>query len=87
MPQLDVVTFFSQLFWLTAIFGVFYTLNVGKCLPVLGQLIKSRRKYLTSQRGGVSLMGDEGKVAFSSSQTEFIQDTGASRSRILGLRP
>lgn len=42
MPQLDIVTFFTQFFWLCLFFGTFYILCVKYFLPLLSRLFYIR---------------------------------------------
>ena len=48
MPQLDTVTFLSQLFWLVIIFGAFYLIVLTEILPSFSRVLKSRLKKLKS---------------------------------------
>jgi len=44
MPQLDIYVAFSQVFWFTLLFVIFYVLIVRDILPVLARSIKLRKK-------------------------------------------
>lgn len=44
MPQLDSVTFVSQIFWIFLIFAVFYLINVEHILPAIGSMLRIRVK-------------------------------------------
>lgn len=44
MPQLDLVTFPSQVFWLSIFFIVFYSLVAGYFVPLLHKIIRVRSK-------------------------------------------
>ena len=44
MPQLDIYVAFSQVFWFTLLFLIFYVLIVRDILPVLARSIKLRKK-------------------------------------------
>jgi F-type H+-transporting ATPase subunit b len=46
MPQLDLVTFPSQVFWLAIIFMVFYAFVSGHFVPLLHKIIQTRAKKL-----------------------------------------
>ena len=46
MPQFDLGTFFSQLFWLNIIFYTFYIMLFQKYIPRLTRIFKIRRKKL-----------------------------------------
>ena len=44
MPQLDSVTFLSQVFWLSIGFFIFYIIVVKNIIPSLGRMLKVRTK-------------------------------------------
>ena len=46
MPQLDIISFFSQLFWLFIVFTFFYFMFFEYVVPVFGRIIKIRKKKL-----------------------------------------
>jgi F0F1-type ATP synthase membrane subunit b/b' len=48
MPQLDKITFLSQVFWLLLIFLSFYLITLRFLLPTISQILKIRRKKLES---------------------------------------
>ena len=43
MPQLDITTYSSQIFWLIVTFGVLYYLVVRKALPHISEVLESRQ--------------------------------------------
>jgi hypothetical protein len=47
MPQLDIVTFPSQIFWLTIFFLVFYSFVSGHFVPLLHKIVQTRSKKLS----------------------------------------
>ena len=59
MPQLDTVTFLSQLFWLVIIFGTFYLTVLTDILPSFSRVLKSRLKKLKSNKDAIYSLGDE----------------------------
>lgn len=59
MPQLDTVTFLSQLFWLVIIFGAFYLTVLTDILPSFSRVLKSRLKKLKSNKDAMYSLGDE----------------------------
>ena len=61
MPQLDTVTFFSQLFWLMFFFFGFYGFVLDGVLPNLAQLLKVRMKKMTLQSQRMGSFGTEGR--------------------------
>jgi len=48
MPQFDTYAFFSQVFYFSLIFWVFYMIVLRDYLPNIGRLIKIREKILES---------------------------------------
>jgi len=59
MPQLDTVTFLSQLFWLVVIFGTSYLIVLTDILPSFSRVLKSRLKKLKSNENAMYSLGDE----------------------------
>ena len=48
MPQLDILTFFSQIFWLLLIFFTFYFLILKEFLLDLSLTVKLRKRVFSS---------------------------------------
>jgi len=48
LPQLDISTYPSQIFWLVVSFFLFYALCAIIIVPRIRKLIKTRRSYITS---------------------------------------
>lgn len=48
MPQLDILTFFSQFFWLSIFFLSFYVLLVKYYLPRMSRILKIRNRKISS---------------------------------------
>jgi len=59
MPQLDTVTFLSQLFWLVIVFGGFYLIVLTHILPAFSRVLKSRLKKLKANANAMHALGDE----------------------------
>ena len=59
MPQFDIITFFTQIFWLTIIFFGFYFVSLDSLLPRIAAVLKSRRKKLAQGSLGVSNLTEE----------------------------
>ena len=59
MPQLDIVTFFSQFFWLSLFFIGFYYLLYKYFLPSYSRSILFRDKFTSSSLEGSSLYSEE----------------------------
>jgi F-type H+-transporting ATPase subunit b len=54
MPQLDAVTFLSQVFWLTLFFVTYYRVGLNFILPSLAGRLKTRGKKAVLAKGRVS---------------------------------
>jgi F-type H+-transporting ATPase subunit b len=59
MPQLDTVTFLSQIFWLVIIFGAFYLIVLTHILPSISRILKVRKKKLEYNKNAMYNLGDE----------------------------
>jgi hypothetical protein len=46
MPQFDIITFYSQIFWLAVIFFGFYNFTLRIFLPKITAVLKTRNKRL-----------------------------------------
>lgn len=67
MPQLDLVTFPSQVFWLAIIFIAFYAFVSGHFVPLLHKIIQTRvKKTALGQTGAIDEAGIESSVIASS---------------------
>lgn len=54
MPQLSIETFFSQIFWLLVILGLFYWLVVVQILPKFSETFKTRKQIELSTTDSTS---------------------------------
>jgi len=79
MPQLDIYTGMSQVFWFTIIFVIFYLLIVRDVLPVLARSIKLRQKKVGG--GNASLLDEE--IVSVSTQTSTTLEESLKDSRTL----
>lgn len=59
MPQLDMITFFSQIFWLTVTFYGFYFFILRVYLPKIAVVLKTRKKKLLLGSTGVYRYNDD----------------------------
>jgi len=63
MPQLDKVTWFSQIFWFLVVFAFFYFVMVYLILPTIAASLKLRSKQLAKidigQRATASLKNEQ----------------------------
>lgn len=58
MPQLDVVSFPSQVFWLVIFFFVFYSFVSGHFVPLLHKIIQTRSKKVSMSQDDASGSSD-----------------------------
>jgi len=77
MPQYNIITFFTQIFWLTIIFFGFYFITLQFFMPKIAAVIKARKKKLSHGTGGVFILNEEqASVEFSrNSSLETCADT------------
>jgi len=68
MPQLDLYIAFSQVFWFTVLFLVFYVFVARDILPAIARSLKLREKKVGGT-GSVSSLDDEG--------TEIVEQTAS----------
>jgi F-type H+-transporting ATPase subunit b len=82
MPQIDSVTFLSQLFWLTVCFFTFYSLVLSNVLPRLARILKVREKKvaLDGQEGGRS--NTEMNTMLSSYDTFILSTSSSARTQV-----
>ncbi len=59
LSQFDIITFFTQIFWLTLIFFGFYFVTLQSFIPKIAAVIKARKKKLIHGAGGVSSLNEE----------------------------
>ena len=87
MPQLDTVTFLSQLFWLVIIFGAFYLTVLTDILPSFSRVLKSRLKKLKSNKDAMYSLGDEKGETSSLYDSSLSTGLDGSRANLLdGIR-
>jgi len=79
MPQLDTITYLSQLFWTFIVFAVFYAMMVKHILPAISTSIKVRKKKLSSIGSLSSDLGDEKVTTVSLFEQMLGSSLGTSR--------
>jgi len=62
MPQLDLATFPSQIFWLAVIFGALYLLMARVGLPRVGAMIEARRARIAGDLDRAAQMKAEAEA-------------------------
>ena len=80
MPQLDIVTYSGQVFWLLVVFFVFYTIVIKQVLPMLARILKARQKKLEVSRSNVDGFGAENAETAQSFDNMFISSLQESSS-------
>jgi len=68
MPQLDLVSFPSQVFWLAIIFFIFYSFVSGHFVPLLHKIIQTRAKKVAIGQEVTSGQSDEHSSVIVSSE-------------------
>ena len=69
MPQLDLVTFFSQFFWLCVFFFGFYFVISKDFLPKMARILKFRKKKKNISSEGMQNMEQENEKVRASCKT------------------
>jgi len=54
MPQLEMVTYMSQLFWLFVFFTLYYAITTKYTLPTVSASLKTRKKFLAAYSSDIS---------------------------------
>jgi len=72
MPQLDIVTFPSQIFWLTVFFLIFYSFVSGHFVPLLHKIVQTRSKKVSMGQDQSSGQSGERDSVRSESEGLFI---------------
>jgi hypothetical protein len=72
MPQLDIVTFPSQIFWLTIFFLVFYSFVSGHFVPLLHKILQTRAQKVAMGQAVSTGSSDAREAARSGSETLFV---------------
>jgi hypothetical protein len=79
MPQLDTITYLSQVLWTFIVFAVFYAMMVKHILPAISTSIKVRKKKLSSIGSLSSELGDEKVTTVSLFEQMLGSSLGTSR--------
>ena len=62
MPQLDSLTFVTQIFWVLVLFFTFYAIFLNTVIPSVGKIIKIRRKKIEFENSQSSKLNDEEEI-------------------------
>lgn len=68
MPQLDLVTFPSQVFWLSIFFIIFYAFVSGHFVPLMHKIIQTRSKKVSMSQDLASGQSDAQASVLSESE-------------------
>jgi len=72
MPQLDIVTFTGQVFWIFILFFIFYIILSKNVLPLVARILKARHKKLELSRTTVDQFENENKETASNYSTYLV---------------
>nr|AAG23670.1 ATP synthase F0 subunit 8 [Thraustochytrium aureum] len=75
MPQLDFITFTSQIFWLLIIFFIIYVFFNQSIVPFLARVLKIRRKKSFCNRKLTTAFFNENKVLFSEYDSALVKSS------------
>ena len=81
MPQLDSITFITQLTWLIIIFLGFYGIVLSKSLPALARMIKTRKLKLSFGQSNLTDLDSETQNSINNYEKSLM--TSLSQSRLL----
>ena len=79
MPQLDTVTYLSQLFWVLILFGGFYIIVLSDILPSLSTILKARKKKLDQNGDAIETLASEETTTSSSYEAILMNSLEGSR--------
>lgn len=83
MPQLDTLTFFTQIFWVFVMFSVFYAICLKHILPGISRILKIRKKKLEFNKNAMDSFVDEERQTASSYETLLAQSLNESRQLLI----
>jgi F-type H+-transporting ATPase subunit b len=81
MPQLDVSTFVSQIFWLIVCFGVLYYLLSRKALPRVAEVLEARADRVRADLDEAQRLRKDAEVAMTSYEAVLAEAQGKAHSR------
>ena len=79
MPQLDSITFITQLTWLIIIFLAFYGIVLSKSLPALARIIKTRKLKLSFGQSNLTNLDLETQKSINNYENSLINSLSKSR--------
>lgn len=62
MPQFDKFIFLSQITWALLFFLILYFLILKHCLPIIGSILKVRKKLLSFEKNFLNILDQSQKV-------------------------
>ena len=82
MPQLEFVTFLSQIFWLFVFFILLYMISIKYTIPTLSAGLKVRKKFLQSYSSNISGSDQEEKDVLLTSEVLFTESFNLSKKNL-----
>ena len=82
MPQLDISTFPTQLFWLAVTFIVLYLLMKWLALPQVAAMIEARRNQLDADLARAEQLKDEAEAAMAAYQKTLADARAEAQARM-----
>lgn len=82
MPQLDVATYPSQLFWLAITFIALYALMKWLALPKVATAIEARRNRLEGDLAGAETLRSEAESVLAAYQKALAEARGEAQARL-----
>lgn len=83
MPQLDSLTYLTQIFWTLLTFSVFYAVCLRHILPGVSRILKVRKKKLEYNKNAMDSFVDEERSTASSYEQMLADSLNASRGLLL----
>ncbi len=83
MPQFDVTTFPSQIFWLIVTFSILYWLVVKRALPEIGRTIEERKARIATDLEEAERMQADAEAALAAYE-EALRNAREEARRIVG---
>jgi F-type H+-transporting ATPase subunit b len=79
MPQLEFVTYMSQLFWLFIFFTLYYAITTKYTLPTVSANLKTRKKFLEAYSSDISSSDIEEKEALTAYDNLFTESFASTK--------
>ncbi len=73
MPQLEVATYASQLFWLAVIFGILYVILARVALPRIATVVEERRDKIADDLDEAAILKRQSEEAIQAYETALAE--------------